>query len=206
MKKSYSELLAGYRSFRADCAPELLNCQKQRPQFLVISCSDSRVIPNFIFKAASGDIFTARNIANLVPPYDDKHRSYHGTSAVIEYAVKILKVKHIIIMGHTKCGGIEALVKSGGQISGDTDFVDKWMDIARPAIQKALDKNLNFEQQCRICGQESIKISLNNLSSFPFVAAAVKQDALALHGMIFDIESCKMHEYNPATDSFEEII
>lgn len=114
---------------------------KQRPDALIISCCDSRVVPNFIFGSCAGEIFSVRNIANLVPPYDDRHSSYHGTSAALEYAVKFLQVENIIILGHTKCGGIE----------DGTHFVGKWMEIAKPALLAALkQKNDDFAAAC-IC-------------------------------------------------------
>ena len=165
------------------------------------------MVPNIIMKAEPGEIFITRNIAALVPPYDKSHTSHHATSAAIEYAVKGLKVKHIIIMGHTKCGGIEALVKSGGADGVKTDFIGKWTDIARPALEHTL-KHLarhSFEEQCTHCEKETLKISLANLMTFPFVSQAVREGRLQIHAMLFDIKQCALSEYSPASGEFEEI-
>ncbi len=208
MSESYKKLITGYRKFKeshlkgAD-SPAL--DIKQNPNALVISCCDSRVVPNFILGAAAGEIFSVRNIANLVPPYDERHSSYHGTSAALEYAVKFLKVENIIILGHTKCGGVEALVNGG--IKNGTDFVGKWMEIAKPALLEALKhQNNDFAATCACCEKESLKVSLANLKTFPFIQQAVNDGRLQLHAMLFDISACVLSRYNEETALFEEII
>lgn len=207
MPESYKKLIAGYKKFKesrlqGSNMPSLDT--KQNPDALVISCCDSRVVPNFILGAGAGEIFSVRNIANLVPPYDERHSSYHGTSAAVEYAVKFLNVENIIILGHTKCGGIEALVNGG--IKNGTDFVGKWMEIAKPALQEALKgKKADFADTCACCEKESLKVSLKNLKTFPFVQEAVAQGRLQLHAMLFDISACILKRYNEQTDIFEEI-
>lgn len=209
MQDGYKKLLQGYRSFREKYSKGEIEMPDlslgQNPQVLVISCSDSRIVPNLILGAPAGDIFAVRNIANIVPPYDERHTSYHGTSAAIEYAVKSLKVKHIIILGHTNCGGIEALVKTGAAVG--TDFVGKWMEIVSPALTKvSADKTLTEKQRCCECEKESLKISLKNLNAFPFVRQAVKQNLLQTHAMIFDIKTFALSRYNGDKDLFEDII
>ncbi len=207
MSESYDKLIAGYRKFKekhlqnlSDAAAEA----RQNPAALVISCCDSRVVPNFILGAGAGEIFSVRNIANLVPPYDERHSSYHGTSAALEYAVKFLKVENIIILGHTKCGGIEALVKGG--ITQETDFVGKWMEIAVPALRQALkNENEDFTATCACCEKESLKVSLKNLKTFPFITQAVACGALRLHAMLFDISAGILKRYNEENDTFEEV-
>ena len=211
MENSYKKLIKGYLEFKQNSALKKdfyahLHLG-QNPQVFIISCCDSSVVPNIIMKAEPGEIFITRNIAALVPPYDEKHTSCHATSAAVEYAVKHLKVKHIVIMGHTKCGGIEALVKSGHITEHKTDFIDKWTDIAKPALEATLHNctDKNFEEKCTYCEKESLKTSLNNLFTFPFVKKAVDDGKLKLHAMLFDIKNCTLSEYNQNKNSFEEI-
>lgn len=207
MSESYKKLIAGYKKFKESSLQNTNSAAldiKQNPDALVISCCDSRVVPNFILGAAAGKIFSVRNIANLVPPYDERHSSYHGTSAALEYAVKFLKVENIIILGHTKCGGIEALVKGGMNL--ETDFVGKWMEIAIPALQEALkNKGDDFSAKCACCERESLKVSLKNLQTFPFIKQAVAAGTLRLHAMLFDISACVLERYNEDADTFEEV-
>lgn len=211
MKNDYIKLLKGYLEFKQDSALKKDFYARlhlgQNPQVFIISCCDSRVVPNIIMKADPGEIFITRNIAALVPPYEDKHTSCHATSAAIEYAVKHLKVKHIIIMGHTKCGGIEALVKSGHITQHKTDFIDKWTDIAKPALDNTLHNcaGADFEEKCTYCEKEALKTSLKNLLGFPFVKKAVDNGKLNLHAMLFDIKNCSLSEYKPDKNCFEEI-
>ncbi len=207
MAESYKKLIAGYKKFKKSryglSAPT--PDAKQKPDALVISCCDSRVVPNFILGAAAGEIFSVRNIANLVPPYDQRRSSYHGTSSALEYAVKFLEVENIIILGHTKCGGIEALVK--GRINDETDFVGKWMEIAKPALLEAVkSQSEDFAATCACCEKESLKVSLANLKTFPFIQEAVKNGRLQLHAMLFDISARVLKRYNESSGGFEEII
>lgn len=209
--QSYKNLIEGYLEFKKDSALKKEFYAHlhlgQNAEVLIISCCVSRVVPNIIMKAEPGEIFITRNIAALVPPYDESHTSYHATSAAIEYAVKGLKVKHIIIMGHTKCGGIESLVKNAGRAETKTDFIGKWMKIARPALEHTLKHcgEHSFEDKCTHCEKEALKISLSNLMSFPFVKQAAEEGKLQTHAMLFDIKECALSEYNPASGEFEEI-
>src|SRR5919202_1293001 len=133
-------LLAGYRSFREERLPnereryEALAEKGQSPEIMVIGCCDSRVSPEVIFDASPGELFVVRNVANLVPPYaPDEH--YHGTSAALEFAVQGLKVKHIVVLGHARCGGIQAFAEAAAPLSRG-DFIGKWMTMIAPAAQR----------------------------------------------------------------------
>lgn len=181
-------LLEGYRRFRAtgwhDHAASLaaLAREGQKPRALVIACADSRIDPNLIFAAAPGDLFVIRNIASLVPPYAPDHFA-HGTSAAMEYAVRVLEVPNIVVMGHAGCGGIRALL--GGVPDSASDFVGPWMQIAEAARNRALA--YGPEDKRTACEHEAIKLSLGNLMTFPWIAEGVTGGRLALHGMSFDI-------------------
>lgn len=189
---SVDKLLQGYQHFyhkyyveNPGTYQELVT-NGQSPHTLVIACSDSRVDPSIILNTAPGDIFVVRNVANLVPPFDSDHSHCHGTSAAIEYAVKHLKVSNIIILGHTHCGGIHNLLS---EEYSEHDFIDTWLSIATEAKTTAEQKAENKELLHQCCEREAIRISLNNLLSFPFVSEQVKQHRLQIYGWLFDLDS-----------------
>jgi carbonic anhydrase len=159
----------------------------QQPEVMVIACSDSRVDPALVMNCQPGDLFVVRNVANLVPPCQDDG-GYHGTSAALEFAVMGLNVKHIIVFGHTQCGGIIALMES--HIFGkEQHFISKWMDIAEAACEETHRKlgNKNLAVQVEHCSQEALLLSLKNLGSFPFVKERVAAGHLFLHAWYFDL-------------------
>lgn len=182
-------LLEGYRQFYQKYYIENPETYKnltekgQTPHTLVIACSDSRVDPSIILNTGPGDIFVIRNVANLVPAYDSDFSHCHGTSAAIEYAVKHLKVKNILILGHTHCGGIHNLLY---QPLNRHDFIDTWLSIAEEARREASKQTSETDRQ-HICEREAVRVSLRNLLTFPFVAEAVSQNRLKLHGWLFDL-------------------
>ena len=176
----------------------------QNPSSMVISCCDSRVHATSIFGADAGEFFIHRNIANLVPTYSTDGEN-HGTSAAIEYALKELKVQHLIILGHTDCGGI----KSGhslhsNNINRDYEFINKWLGILLPAFNK-ITKDVSKAKQIEQLEEESIKNSVINLFSFPYVKKAVEDKNLLIHGLIHDIGSGRLKFLNPITENFEKI-
>ncbi|WP_342641311.1 carbonic anhydrase [Rhodoligotrophos ferricapiens] len=201
------DLLNGFRRFREQSWPELqslfgsLATRGQSPRSLVIACSDSRIDPHLIFQTAPGEIFVVRNVANLVPPYQPD-AEYHGTSAAIEFAVRNLKVQHVIVLGHSSCGGVGALLHGP---DGSFDFVSHWMSIATTAREAALARAAEGIEEAhvqRLCEREVIKVSLDNLKTFPWVAERVSAGQLALHGMLFDIEAGNLELLDPATGEF----
>jgi carbonic anhydrase len=186
-------LIEGYRRFRADTWPERrrlferLADKGQHPRALVIACSDSRVDPSMIFDAAPGELFTIRNVANLVPPYQPDG-AHHGTSAAIEFAVRALNVRDIIVMGHGMCGGVHALLN--GTPPDLTDFVGPWVALAAPA-RRALECHPADPQLA--CEQETVRLSLANLMTFPWLAERVHEGKLTLHGTHFDVRYGVLH-------------
>jgi carbonic anhydrase len=184
------DFIAGYRRFRAGtwrnerARFEELSKFGQKPRALVIGCSDSRTDPQMVFNAAPGELFVIRNIANLVPPYGPDDQP-HGISAAIEFAVRALKVPQIIVMGHAMCGGIQALLN--GAPAEVCDFVGQWVRIAERARVRALTAPPEGRQD--ICEHESVRLSLDNLMTFPWIASAVGAGKLRLHGCFFDIRS-----------------
>ena len=183
------ELIEGYRRFRATQwlqereRFEATAEQGQSPRVMVVACSDSRVDPQMILGARPGELFVVRNVANLVPPYEHDS-AYHGTSAALEFGVRSLKVAHLVVMGHGMCGGIKALLE--GASPENSDFVTHWMGMAEPA-RRATEGVEPPEKRRRMCEEETVRFSLANLMTFPWVAQAVEAGRLTLHGAYFDI-------------------
>jgi len=188
------DLFEGYRRFRAEVWPERrklfesLARNGQSPRALVIACSDSRVDPAMVFNAAPGEMFIVRNVANLVPPYKPDG-DYHGTSAALEFAVCVLEVPRIIVLGHAMCGGVQALLR--GFPPGAQDFVEPWMNgIAAEARRRTLlCTPVDAEQAQAQCELETVKLSLRNLMTFPWVRERVESGKLRIYGGSFDIRT-----------------
>jgi carbonic anhydrase len=188
-------LVDGYRAFREVRLPgersrfAALAEKGQRPEVMIIGCCDSRVSPEVIFDASPGEMFVVRNVANLVPPYaPDEH--YHGTSSALEFAVQALKVKHIVVLGHAHCGGIQAFADGAAPLSPG-DFIGKWMSMIAPAAERLGPRHGNGEDEDYIGRLEraAIEQSLRNLMTFPYVADRVASGELALHGAYFGVAS-----------------
>ncbi|HQU66839.1 MAG TPA: carbonic anhydrase [Albidovulum sp.] len=178
----------------------------QRPRAMVISCCDSRVHVTSIFGADQGEFFIHRNIANLVPPYEpDGHR--HGTSATVEYAVLNLKVAHLIVVGHSSCGGVKGChdMCSGHapELEEKSSFVGRWMDLLRPGYERVRD--LPEADRLRALEKEAVLISLENLMTFPFVTQAVEAGEMTIHGLWNDIGEGTLEQYDPALRRFTPI-
>ncbi|WP_341367924.1 carbonic anhydrase [Yoonia sp. BS5-3] len=178
----------------------------QHPRSMVIACCDSRVHVTTIFGADQGEIFIHRNIANLVPSYSPDGNQ-HGTSAAIEYAVTALKVAHLIVLGHSGCGGVEGCYNmcSGHapELEEPGSFIGRWMDILRPGFERLEDGDDATRK--RALEKTSVIVSLENLMSFPFVASAVENETLSLHGLWNDIGDGSLEVYDPKQGGFSAI-
>lgn len=175
----------------------------QHPKALCIACSDSRVDPALLFDQHPGDLFLVRNVANVVPPYEP-NPGHHGTSAAVEYAVRGLQVSDIIVMGHAQCGGAKALADMADGAPPIGEFVGKWMSMAEPAVKMAeeshdtdTDKGVRIEHAV-------VRLSLQNLKTFPWIAERVEWGSLELHGFYFDMRNGSVMWLNPETDLFED--
>ena len=199
-----NRLIDGYRRFREETWPAqrdrfmALAAQGQRPETMLIACSDSRVDPQMIFSAAPGELFVVRNVANLVPPYMPD-ANLHGTSAAVEFGVRVLQVRQLVVMGHALCGGIRALLEGVPPAAGD--FVAGWIGIAERARAVALRCDAPEAQQ-EASEHEAVRISLANLMTFPWVAEAVAEGRLTLRGAHFGVATGRLMLLDPATDSF----
>ena len=183
-------LIEGYHRFRSDVWPaqraryEALANKGQSPETLVIACSDSRVDPQTVFGAAPGEMFVVRNVAGLVPTYEPDAR-YHGTSAAVEYAVRVLKVSRVVVLGHAQCGGVQAMVE--GAPAEARDFVEPWMSMARSVLRDIHDHHApGVLSRCEV---EVVRLSLANLMTFPWIAEEVAAGRLTLAGFRFEIRT-----------------
>jgi carbonic anhydrase len=180
----------------------------QAPTIMVIGCVDSRVSPEVIFDAAPGEILVARNVANLVPRYespteeDPSHQ--HGTSAALEFAVRALKVRDIVVLGHALCGGIKAFASDEAPLT-TSDFIGRWMSQIAPAAETVTASKEDGENYIRQLELASVELSLRNLMTFPFVKAAVEEGTLRLHGAYFGVASGKLLVRDEQTGQFEPV-
>lgn len=181
--------------------------QGQHPRSMIIACCDSRVHVTAIFGADQGEFFIHRNIANLVPPYQPDG-DHHGTSAAVEYAVSALKVAHLIVVGHSNCGGVrgchDMCAGNAPELKEGSSFVGRWLDILRPGYEATTDI-ADVEDRVRRMEKEAVKISLHNLMTFPFVREAVDAEKLTVHGLWHDIGEGALEDYDPETGLFHPI-
>ncbi len=203
-------LIARYKRWKSNTYPsnfeifQKLALEGQAPKSMIISCCDSRVNVSAIFGETVGDFFIHRNIANLVPSLANSADDL-GTSAAIEYATKELRVNHLIVLGHTGCGGIRAAYDF--QIKGKNsgyNFIHKWLEIITPAIKK-ISKDEPEDKQLYKLEEESIRNSLNNLYTFPNIKKASENRSLSIHGLIYDIATGDLKYLNQSNQEFEKI-
>jgi len=202
------KLIDGYRTFASQRLPteqsryRELSERGQSPEVMVIGCCDSRVSPEVIFDAGPGELFVVRNIANLVPVYQPDE-SAHGVSAALEYAVNVLRVKHIVVLGHAQCGGIRAFVDKVAPLSPG-DFIGKWMAMfIKPGeIVEQRDRETMAEFVERI-EKAAVFRSLENLTTFPFVRNAVERGDMLLHGAYFGVAEGSLFVLDKVSKKFQ---
>lgn len=208
-----SDLIAGFHRFREehftddDAFYRQLVQDGQTPKILVVACCDSRVDPALVLNCAPGDLFVIRNVANLVPPAESRDSGRHGTSAALEYGIRILGVEHIIVLGHAHCGGIRSLLNGDGTAGAQGTYINSWMKLAAEAKYKVQSEmqNMTLEELERACEQQAILGSLENLMTFDWVREGVVAGTLELHGWYFDIEHGQLLRYDPDAQSFKEV-
>jgi carbonic anhydrase len=203
-------LIEGYRAF---CSHRLRIEQAryrelaevgQSPEVMVIGCCDSRVSPEVIFDARPGELFVVRNVANLVPPYAPDG-TYHGVSAALEFAVEALKVKHIVVLGHARCGGVKAFAEDAAPLSPG-DFIGRWMSLIAPAAGRVGARgNLSLAEYFERLEKASITNSIDNLMTFPRVRELTEQKTLSLHGAYFGVATGALSVLDPATGQFQPV-
>jgi carbonic anhydrase len=203
------ELVEGYRRFLAARYPQeaalysKLAEEGQSPKTMIIACCDSRADPAMIFNAGPGELFIVRNVANLVPPHEP-HGDYHGTSAALEFAVTGLEVETILVMGHGRCGGVRAFLDGLYERPKKQGFIQNWMSLLNPAraeVMPRMDGASDAERQ-QILEFASIRNSIQNLKTFPFIKERLADGRLRLRGAYFDIADGRLLALDPETGDF----
>lgn len=186
----FSKLLNGYQDFRNQYAEGNTSIMKslsygQQPKVMIVGCCDSRVDPALILQCDPGDLFITRNVANIIPPFE-KDEHYHGTSAALEFAIRYLKVEHLILLGHSQCGGINALISE--ESLGD-DFITKWVSVLKKSgpLPTTVDE----------CAKRSLHQSYQHCLTFPWIKERVEQGELMIHTWFFEIESGQIYTSQP---------
>lgn len=208
---SFKKILQGYKSFRknyfrsGDGLYKGLVRDGQAPETLVIACSDSRTDPAIVMNSQPGDLFVVRNVAAIVPPYKSDS-AHHGTSAAIEFAVRTLKVKHIVVMGHSLCGGVQALAEHE-TFDKTYEFLPQWVNIGAAALETVTEKmkDATPEKRRRALEQAVTLVSLENLLTFPWIRSEADAGRIQLHGWHLDITNGSLLRYNAARNAFEDI-
>ncbi len=189
MQTSFNKMLEGYLAFRNKYAHgdksvmQFLSHYGQKPQVMVVACCDSRVDPALILQCDPGDLFVVRNVANIVPPYE-KDEAHHGTSAALEFGICFLKVKHLILLGHSQCGGMQALVNS----DTNNDFISNWVSIVQPEKAESHD--------CDTYAKLALNQSYENCLNFPWINERVNKQELLIHRWFFDIKMGQIFTYS----------
>jgi carbonic anhydrase len=198
MQDSFNKLLSGYKNFRTKYASgdnsvmQSLAYLGQKPTTMVVSCCDSRVDPALLLQCDPGDLFVTRNVANIVPPFErDEH--HHGTSAALEFGICYLKVKHLVILGHSQCGGINALIDDT-PLQQD-DFISKWVSIL-PKPEHAVQDEDHYAQRALIN-------SYVNCLTFPWIKEKIDNGSLLIHLWFFNIKKAELSYYDPAENQFK---
>lgn len=193
----FGEMKQRFLSFKKQkCLENLEHFQNlakaQAPKFLVIACADSRVCPSHVLGFQPGEAFIVRNVGNLVPPFENGPTE---TNAALEFAVNSLEVENILVIGHSCCGGMRALMSM--QEEEDPSFIRSWVIVGKNARlnTKAVASNLNFDQQCRYCEKESINHSLLNLLTYPWIEKRVNKGVLSVHGGYYDFVDCTFEKW-----------
>jgi carbonic anhydrase len=205
-----NHLLEGYRTFTSQRLPTEqsryrdLSERGQAPEVMVIGCCDSRVSPEVIFDAGPGELFVMRNIANLVPVYQPDANA-HGVSAALEYAVQVLRVKHIVVLGHAQCGGIRAFIDNAAPLTPG-DFIGKWMSMfIKPGEKVEQRERETMQDFTTRIEKAAVFRSLENLLTFPFVKTRVERGELQLHGAYFGVAEGSLFVLDQAAKEFHSV-
>jgi len=205
------KLLAGYQRFKNGYFTENREklrklAEEQRPNHVLITCCDARMEPALIFDTEPGQLFVIRNVANLVPPYEVEG-SYHGTSAALEFAITVLEVPEIIVLGHSRCGGIRSLVLDSRKLPKDT-FIARWMSIVAPVADLADRSKLDDYATFNRCEQAAVGYSLRNLLTYPWIRSRVEAGTLSLKGWHYNIFTGalkQVHDQDTISTIVEEV-
>jgi carbonic anhydrase len=207
-----SKLIEGYRRFRdTDWARERERwselAEGQSPQVMILSCADSRVDPAQIFDGRPGEMFVVRNIGALAPPYETSS-GFHGVSAALEFAVDQLNVGEILVMGHGFCGGCAAALtgKFEDTPHGEGHFIADWVGMLSGARDRVLARHSELDRAAFLdMEREAVKVSLQNLRTFPWIAQRERDGQLKLHGAHFSISEGRLYLLDEAEGEFRPV-
>lgn len=200
MEKSFTKMIEGYHAFRKKYATgdnsvmSHLAYHGQKPEIMIVACCDSRVDPALILQCEPGDLFIARNVANIIPPYE-ADSGHHGTSAALEFGICYLNVKHLIILGHSQCGGIQALLNSDSL--KQNDFISRWVSLINT---HSSNKDINTT------AKEALNYSYKNCLTFPWIKERVSQKKLAIHRWFFDIGQGEIFSYSFEENQYQKLV
>jgi carbonic anhydrase len=200
MKDSFIKVLDGYQLFREKYAHgdqsvmQYLSYYGQQPRIMIVACCDSRVDPALILQCDPGDLFVVRNVANIIPPYE-KDEAHHGTSAALEFGIRFLNVEHLILLGHSQCGGIQTLLDNSS--TNQNDFINSWVSLIKTS-------------QMGLCGADDYaKLALNkshqNCLTFPWIKEKVDKQELLIHLWFFDIKMGQIFMYSDAKQEYQPL-
>ena len=204
MNASFKKILRGYSTFRKKYAHgnksvmRYLSCYGQQPETMVIACCDSRVDPALILQCDPGDLFVVRNIANIVPPYE-KDEAHHGTSAALEFGICFLEVKNLILLGHSQCGGIQALLNS--DYSNQNDFITNWVSLIKTDDFNYNINNKDPDDYAKV----ALKQSRQNCITFPWINERVIKNKLIIHLWFFDIKGGQIFTYSDEQKTYKSL-
>lgn len=197
MEKTFKDVLQGYHDFREkyvlgdNAIMQYLAYYGQAPQAMVVACCDSRVDPALILQCDPGDLFVVRNVANIIPPYE-KDATHHGTSAALEFGVCYLHVKHLIILGHSQCGGINAMLKP--ESLDQNDFIESWVSLIKPEQVDCYHVD--------DCARQALIKSYQNCLTFPWIKSRIENKELNILLWFFDIKSGEISQYSHTEHKF----
>ena len=200
MSVIFNKLIHGYKRFRQQYAAgdqsimRFLADQGQKPSLMVVACCDSRVDPALILQCDPGDLFVVRNLASIVPPYENDAK-HHGTSAALEFGIRLLEVKDLILFGHSQCGGVKALKNSSAR---NSDFIQSWISL----VEESNVKCDTLDQ----CVKHVLDQSYKNCLTFPWIAQKIAAQELEIHRWFFEIKSGKIYSYCADTNSYNDLI
>jgi len=187
MQTSFDKIIQGYKKFRAgdNSVMQELAAKGQQPKIMVVACCDSRVDPAILLQCDPGDLFVVRNVANIIPPFENDEY-HHGTSAALEFAIRRLNVEHLIILGHSQCGGIESLINRS-ETEAD-DFISNWINLIKVSKEEYHDADA--------CAKSALLQSYQNCQTFPWLKAKMQNEQLDVHLWFFDIKKAEILVYN----------
>lgn len=200
MENSFTKILQGYQSFREkyvladNSVMQYLSYYGQQPQIMVVSCCDSRVDPALILQCDPGDLFVVRNVANIIPPYE-KDEAHHGVSAALEFGICFLKVKHLILLGHSQCGGIQMLCNDDGSIPND--FIKNWVSLIKTPQMDCT----NIDNSAKL----ALHQSRHNCLTFPWIKQKITANQLIIHLWFFDVKQGQIFTYSDAIGQYQPL-